>query len=170
MIAKSYVDFITITCLNWRPLLASDRFKDIITSSLSFLSKDQRVVIYAFVIMPTHLHMVWQMIGDHKRENVQRDFLKFTSQQMLKLLRNARSPIQDEILVKAKDRKYQVWQRNALSVPLWSYKVMWQKVGYIHFNPVKAGLCARPEDYKYSSASFYYHGDRHWDFLVRIDG
>jgi hypothetical protein len=114
--------------------------------------------------------MVWQMIGDHKRENVQRDFLKFTSQQMLKLLRNARSPIQDEILVKAKDRKYQVWQRNALSVPLWSYKVMWQKVGYIHFNPVKAGLCARPEDYKYSSASFYYHGDRHWDFLVRIDG
>jgi hypothetical protein len=114
--------------------------------------------------------MVWQMIGDHKRENVQRDFLKFTSQQMLKILRNARSPVQDQILVMAKDRRYQVWQRNALSVPLWSDKVMWQKVDYVHFNPVKSGLCERPEDYKYSSASFYHYGDRHWDFLTHIDG
>jgi hypothetical protein len=31
-----------------------------------------------------------------------------------------------------------------------------QKLDYIHFNPVKAGLCTLPEDYLYSSARFYY--------------
>jgi hypothetical protein len=41
---------------------------------------------------------------------------------------------------------------------------------YIYQNPVKAGLCKYAEDYYYSSASFYYSGDRRWDFLVHVDG
>ena len=60
-----------------------------------------------------------------------------------------------EPLVQAKDRKYQVWQRNSLGVPLQSSAVFNQKPEYIHDNPVKAGLCKYPEDYKYSSARFY---------------
>ena len=153
--SSRYADFITITCLEWKPLLEQDRFKEIIVASMSFLTKANRVSIYAFVIMPNHLHLIWQIMGDHKREDVQRDFLKFTSQQMLKVLRNERSAIQDELLVHAKDRKRQIWERNSLSIPLWSDKVMWQKLEYIHYNPVRAGLCEYPEEYKYSSAAFY---------------
>ena len=137
--SSRYADFITITCLEWKPLLEQDRFKEIIVASMSFLTKANRVSIYAFVIMPNHLHLIWQIMGDHKREDVQRDFLKFTSQQILKVLRNERSAIQDELLVHAKDRKRQIWERNSLSIPLWSDKVMWQKLEYIHYNPVKAG-------------------------------
>ena len=33
-----------------------------------------------------------------------------------------------------------------------------QKMEYIHNNPVVAGLCIYPEDYKYSSAKFYATG------------
>ena len=132
-------DFITITCLEWKPLLEQDRFKDIIIESMTFLSKAERVNIYAFVIMPNHLHLIWQIMGEHKREDVQRDFLKYTAQQMLKVLRNEKSQLQGELLVHAKDRKFQIWERNSLSIPLWSDKVMWQKLEYIHYNPVKAG-------------------------------
>jgi hypothetical protein len=35
---------------------------------------------------------------------------------------------------------------------------------------VKAGLCEYPEDYKYSSAEFYYKNVKTFDFLVHCDG
>lgn len=41
-----------------------------------------------------------------------------------------------------------------------------QKINYIHDNPVKAGLCKLPEEYKYSSASFYETGIKNWNFLT----
>jgi len=53
--SKRYADFITITCLEWKPLLKQDRFKDIIIESMTFLSNADRVNIYAFVIMPNHI-------------------------------------------------------------------------------------------------------------------
>ena len=137
---------------------------------MSFLQKDNPAVIYGFVIMQNHFHMIWQTLGEHKREDVQRDFLKFTGQQILKVLRNENSPMQDELLVNAQDRKRQVWERNSLGVPLWSGKVIWQKLNYIHNNPVKAGFCQYAEDYRYSSASFYRGGDKRWDFLTHVDG
>lgn len=168
--SKRYADFITITCLEWKPLLEQDRFKDIIIESMTFLSKADRVNIYAFVIMPNHIHLIWQIMGEHQRESVQRDFLKYTAQQILKILRNEKSRLQRGLLVHAKDRKFQIWERNSLSIPLWSDKVMWQKLEYIHYNPVKAGMCLYPEDYKYSSATFYHKGERRWDFLTHFDG
>jgi putative transposase len=168
--AKQHPDFITVTCLEWKPLLARDSFKDVIISSLRFLNNNNRVIVYGFVIMSNHFHLIWQIMGDHKRADVQRDFLKFTGQQMLKLLRNESSPLQNELLVNAKDRMRQVWERNSLSIPLWSDKVMWQKLNYIHDNPVRAGLCKHQEDYKYSSAGLYLMNDRSWDFLQHIDG
>jgi REP element-mobilizing transposase RayT len=168
--AKDYPDFITATCLEWKHLLAEDRFKDIIIHSLQFLIQERRITLYAFVIMNNHFHLVWHVMGDHKREEVQRDFLKFTSQRILHALRNEKSSMLDELLVNAKDRKYQVWERNSLSIPIWSRSVMYQKLAYIHDNPVRAGLCKLETDYKYSSARFYYDGDLKWSFLVHVEG
>jgi putative transposase len=168
--SKQHSEFITVTCLEWKHVLNEDRFKDIVIQSLAFLTEAKRVTIYAFVIMSNHFHLIWQMVGDHKRDDVQRDFLRFTSQQILKILRNEQSSMQNELLVQAKDRKYQVWERNSLGIPLWSNEVMWQKFDYIHYNPVKAGLCKYAEDNKYSSASFYNKDDKFWNFLTHCDG
>ena len=120
--------------------------------------------------MSNHFHLMWQMLGDYKREDVQRNFLKYTSQQILKVLRNEKSTMQAELLVQSKDRKYQVWERNPLSIPLWSAPVIDQKLEYIHYNPVKAGLCKYPWEYIYSSAGFYYKSDKRWSFLIHCDG
>jgi REP element-mobilizing transposase RayT len=175
--AKQHAEFLTVTCLEWKHVLQEDRFKDIITNSLTFLADTNRVSVYAFVIMPAcpvgrlnHFHLIWQMIGDHKRDDVQRDFLKFTGQQILKILRNENSPMQRELLVNAKDRKHQVWERNSLGVALWRPEVFEQKLDYIHNNPVKAGLCRLPEEYKYSSARFYEKNEKNWLFLTHHEG
>ncbi|RYZ97935.1 MAG: hypothetical protein EOP47_20575 [Sphingobacteriaceae bacterium] len=62
--------------------------------------------------------------------------------------------------VNAKDREFQIWERNSLSVDLWSQPVFEQKLDYIHNNPIqeKWQLAQYPEDYKYSSAKYYYTG------------
>ncbi|MBY0434252.1 MAG: transposase, partial [Cyclobacteriaceae bacterium] len=112
--AKQHAEFLTVTCLEWKHLLREDRFKNTITDSLTFLVSNQRINVYAFVIMSNHFHLIWQMLGDHKRDDVQRDFLKYTGQQILKFLRYENSPLQDELLVSAKDRKHQVWERDSL--------------------------------------------------------
>ena len=63
----------------------------------------------------------------------------------------------EEFRVAAKDREYQFWERNSLSIDLYSEKVFDQKFDYIHHNPLqdKWKLADYPEDYKYSSAKFY---------------
>jgi putative transposase len=68
--------------------------------------------------------------------------------------------------VNAKDRTYQLWKRNALSVDLFTPNVLQQKIDYIHANPVKAGLCLHPEDYYYSSAKFYNTGVDDFNMLT----
>ena len=168
--AKEHPEFITVTCLEWTHVLAEDRIKEIIIDSLRYLTREGKVSVYAFVLMSNHFHLIWQMHGDHRREDVQRDFLKYTSQQILKALRQGNSPMLKALLVEAKDRKYQVWERNSLSIALWSPKVFDEKLEYIHNNPVKAGLCACAEDYKYSSARFYEMNEKSWDFLTHHAG
>lgn len=122
VLSKEHAEFLTVTCLEWKHVLAEDRYKDIITDSLTYLAKSNCVYVYAFVIMSNHFHLIWQMVGDYKRDHVQRDFLKYTSQQTLKVMKSEKSDLLGALLVNAKDRKYQVWERNSLSVPLWTPK------------------------------------------------
>ena len=163
-------DFYTATILEWKPLLQDDKFKDIITSSLEFLTSQKRIALYAFVIMNNHIHVIWQVSDEFKPEMVQQSFMKYTAQMMLKELRNNHPQLLEAFKVNAKDRMHQVWERNSLSVSLWSRKIFLQKLDYIHNNPVRAGLCALPEEYKYSSASFYINADKRWNFLTHYEG
>lgn len=96
--------------------------------------------------------------------------MKYTAQMILKELRNNHTTVLKLFKVNAKDRTYQIWERNPLSVSLFSRNIFLQKLDYIHNNPVCAGVCALPEEYKYSSAAFYIIGDSYWDFLTHYEG
>ncbi|HJW31570.1 MAG TPA: hypothetical protein VJ508_20235, partial [Saprospiraceae bacterium] len=63
-----------------------------------------------------------------------------------------------------KDRHFQIWKRNALSIEILSHNVLWQKINYLHLNRTRKGF--NDVDYKYSSAHYYFTGIRDWDFLV----
>ena len=161
-----YPQFFTATNLEWKALLKPDKYKSIIISSLSFLVNQKRIRIFAFVIMNNHIHLIWQMMPDNNPDAVQRDFLKYTAQRIKKDLQRFHPDVLQYFKVEAKDRAYQFWERNALSIELRTHSVFAQKLEYIHWNPVKAGYCKLPEEYKYSSAGFYETGDNYWDFLT----
>lgn len=159
--------FFTATILEWKPLLEDNTFKDIIIKSLLFLSNENSIVVYGFVIMPNHIHLLWQIQDGYNRDKVQMRFLKFTAQQMKFRLLDTQSDKLQSFRVNAKDRQYQFWERNSLSIDLWSPTVFMQKLDYIHQNPLqqKWQLSEFPEDYKYSSARFYLTGEDEFGFL-----
>ena len=160
--------FYTATILNWNLLLVKDQYKYYIMNSLKFLVQDQRIYLYGFVIMPNHIHLEWMMRGDHTLGEVKNSFMKFTAQQMkLDMLKN-NDPALLNFKSTQRDRKFQIWERNALSIPIYSREVMEQKLEYIHNNPVqeKWRLADVPEDYYFSSARFYLLNIDDWGFIT----
>jgi putative transposase len=166
----NHPQFFTATVLEWKPLLATNDYKDIIINSLLYLRKEQAIKVYAFVIMPNHIHLIWQIQDGFK--NVQLRFLKFTAQQFKFKLIDTSNPLLQIFKVEAKDRQYQFWERNALSVDLWSPSIFMQKLDYIHNNPLqeKWRLANYSENYKYSSAKFYLTGEDEFDLLDHYNG
>ena len=152
--SEYYPDYFTANILEWKHLLKPNKFKDIIISSLDYLVQERRIKLFGFVIMTNHIHLVWQVQQGYHPKDVQLSFMKFTAQMIIKELRNNHPKVLEKFLIKASDRKYQIWERNPLSISLWNQNVFKQKMDYIHNNPVAAGLCQFASDYHYSSASF----------------
>jgi len=167
-----HTQFITVTNLNWLPVLQSDYHKQILIEALKHRVNLKQVNIYAFVIMPNHFHALWQLHDGIDKMAFQRDLLKFTARSILKFMLMNDILLLNQLKVKAADRQNQVWERNSLSIEIWKEKVFIQKLNYIHNNPVqpKWNLAATPEEYKYSSALFYQTGNDEFGFLEHYKG
>jgi putative transposase len=161
--------FYTSTILDWKPLLKYDKYKDIIIDSLQYLVNQKRIILHAFVIMSNHIHIIWQPSQGESPITIQLSFMKYTAQQIKFDLQNNHPQLLAEYKVNAKDREYQFWERNSLGVDLFTPEVFRQKIEYIHYNPVKAGLCKLPEEYKYSSAKFYETGIDEFKILTHYN-
>ena len=57
-----------------------------------------------------------------------------------------------------------------LGIELLNESMFKQKLEYIHYNPVRAGLCNLPEEYYYSSARFYIDGANSFGILKHYSG
>jgi putative transposase len=68
----------------------------------------ERIRVFGFSIIKNHLHLIWQMIGDHKPDAVQRDFLKYTTQQIKFHLQNTHPKLLERCKVQATDRTFQL--------------------------------------------------------------
>jgi hypothetical protein len=133
--------------------------------------RKEQLTVYAFVIMPNHFHAIWQLHDGVDRAVFQRDFLKFTARSILKFMKMNNDAILNKLSVDDADRKFQVWERNSLSLDIYSENFFFQKLKYIHNNPIqeKWRLAELPEDYYYSSAKFYLTGINDFEFLMHFN-
>jgi putative transposase len=69
--------------------------------------------------------------------------------------------------VNAANKKHEIWQRDSLSIEIYSRRVAKEKLDYIHFNPVSGvwKLSKVDFDYYYSSAGFYETGVDDFGFM-----
>jgi REP element-mobilizing transposase RayT len=161
-----HTEFLTATILRWQNLLIDDKCRQIILDSLAWLSKEGRCKVYGFVIMPNHIHLIWKIKDGYARQEVQAAFLSFTAHEFKKHLSDNKKLL-NEYLVNDADRKYQFWERDSRVKECWNESFLLQKLNYIHHNPCQPhwNLSQIPEQYVWSSASFYQAGDSKYPWL-----
>jgi len=103
--------------------------------------------LIAFVIMPDHFHLIV-----NPRDGNIRGFAgalkSLTAKKIVEITEDKR--------IQRADSTHQVWQESFKAVPLWSGWMIWQKINYIHANPVKARLVNSAKDYQWSSFRAFY--------------
>ena len=152
-----YPYFLTCTIVDWIPLFSSPQIAGIVIRSLRFLQERRDVIIYAFVIMENHIHLICS--SPELAIKLAR-FKSFTARKTIDYLQEARFRKVLYLLAQAKvrhkkDREYQVWQEGSHPQMIMDEKMMIQKIEYIHNNPVKRGYVDEPTHWRFSSARNY---------------
>jgi len=157
--------FWTATIHKWYNLLESNKNKQIIIDSLKFLSDKNFITVYSFVIMPNHIHLIWQLNKLNGRESPNASFLKFTGHELFKHLKDERK--HSLYKVEKMNKEHEIWQRDPLATEIVTLAVAKQKMDYIHFNPVSGKWNLSKDDitYYFSSARFYETGIDDFGFL-----
>ena len=79
--------FITSTVVDWIDIFSRKVYKDCIIESLAYCIKNKGMILYGYVIMTNHIHLIVQS-ENAELSNLLRDFKKFTSTRMLDLIQN----------------------------------------------------------------------------------
>lgn len=166
-----YSYFITFTLVEWKKLFHIPLYADILIDSIQYCQKNKGLELFGYVIMPNHIHLITrsevQPLG-----GIIRDIKKYTAiriidelagdinhQSKLTVFQKAASRIK-------RNRVYKVWQDGYHPEVIMSNKFFYQKLKYIHDNPVNAGLVDSPELYLYSSARNYAELDHVLDIIL----
>ena len=151
--------FVTYTIVDWLPVFVFEAACKIVTDSLAFCHGQKLQRVNAFVIMPTHLHMIALDAGfDSERlARTLADFRKFTGRQLSDFCqRHIPKSFQDILRQQATaDRQRRFWQPNRHPEATHSEAFWKQKLDYLHDNPRRKGLVRNAEHWRFSSASWY---------------
>lgn len=162
---KSY--FLTTTVVGWIDVFTRKSYRDIVINSLRHCIHNRGLNVYAYCIMPNHLHMIVNCNEPFQLKDTIRDFKRFTSKAIISEIINGKESRRDWMLSHfktagrqcPKNKNFKVWQTGNHAIELFSKKFTWTKVNYIHQNPVKAGFVEKSEDWIYSSAPNYAETD-----------
>ncbi len=154
---NAYPHFMTCTVVGWLAVFTRPETVQIVFDSWKYLHENRGLNIFAYVVLEKHLHLI---ASSPNLADDMGDFKSYTARQIIDLLerRGAQLILKQLAWHKAKhrtDRDYQLWQEGSHPEEIQSEEMMWQKIEYIHSNPVKRGYVALPEHWRYSSAANY---------------
>ena len=157
----THLYFVTASVVEWIPLFKYPKYTEIILNSLSWMQKEKRLLLFAFVIMPTHAHVIIKPEKETIGEVVQQ-FGSFTAHEILKKAReDGKTDWLKTFEQEKRDprHKHSIWQ-DFQAKNIFSMEVLEQKLEYIHQNPIAKDwkLAADRADYAYSSAGYYDYG------------
>src|ERR1041385_2023682 len=146
--------FITTTVVDWIDVFIRKNHKQCIVDALAYCQKNKGLKIYAWCLMPSHLHMIVGANDGHNLSDIIRDFKRYTSKNILRQIIEEPESRRDWMLKcfsKAasehpKAGKYKFWQDGYRPIVLYSPKFTFQKLHYIHNNPVEEMLVSRAWD------------------------
>jgi putative transposase len=154
--------FLTFTVVGWIDVFTRKELADIIIEKLKIYQKDYSVAIYAYVIMPSHIHLIAQKTDHELLSKWIGEFKSLTAKEIIKAVNSEnyesrRSWLDYLFKFFAKFQKqnpgYMFWQKTNHPIEIYSHEVFYQKMDYIHNNPVMANIVTDQTYYYYSSAN-----------------
>jgi REP element-mobilizing transposase RayT len=158
---KAY--FVTLTIVNWIDVFTQKNHKLVIVDSLKYCQANKGLEIFAWCLMPSHIHLIVRSIGKHKIYEILRDFKKFTSRKIIHQITEDPESRREWLLnqfeyagrhLKA-IKNYKLWQSGNHAEVIYSPAFFYNKLHYIHKNPVVDMIVDKEEDYLFSSARNY---------------
>ena len=157
--------FITATVVDWIDVFTRQAYRDCVVDCLNFCIKNKGMILYGYVIMSNHIHLILQS-NNGELSNLLRDFKKFTAKTILEKIQNEPESRREWMLERfqkateshSRNTNYQFWQYGNHAEEIFTENFLWTKLDYIHMNPVRSCIVAKAEDYIYSSASNYILG------------
>jgi REP element-mobilizing transposase RayT len=154
---NAYPHFLTCTVVGWTPVFTRPETVEIVLDSWKYLQRNSGLDIFGFVILDNHLHFI---AATEDLSDALKRFKSYTARKVVDLLeaRNAQHLLRHLNFYKLnhkKDQEFQLWQEGSHPQIIESDEVMWQKLEYMHENPVKRGYVDDPLHWRYSSARNY---------------
>lgn len=155
--------FLTFTVVEWVDVFTRQIYRDIILDSIRHCQSKKGLVMNAWCIMSNHLHLV-AGAKNQDLSAVIHDFKTFTAGQIIKAIRNKNTESRQSWMLdifcnkgsaNSRNGGHQFWIQDNHPEEIYSGQFAFQKINYIHNNPVKAGIVLRPWEYLYSSACDY---------------
>ncbi|MFT2008645.1 REP-associated tyrosine transposase [Pontibacter sp. 13R65] len=158
--------FVSFAVVYWIDVFTREEYFAIVRDSLDYCRKNKGMEIYAWCIMPSHVHLLFRA-KDHNPSVLLKELKTFTSKALQKAIAEHPQESRKEWMLWLMERAglknsnvkhRQFWQQHNQPVELWSAAVIDQKIDYIHQNPVEAGFVSEAHYWKYSSAIDYSGG------------
>jgi REP element-mobilizing transposase RayT len=158
--------FVSFAVINWIDIFTRMEYFDIVAQSLNYCINEKGMILYAYCIMPSHVHLIFEDLNDNPSKLL-KEFKVFTSKNIKKAIENNPQESRKEWVLwmmkragskNSNVKEYQFWQQHNKPIELWSAHVIDQKIEYIHNNPVVAGFVEEAHYWKYSSAIDYSGG------------
>ncbi|MFN2285924.1 MAG: REP-associated tyrosine transposase [Anaerolineae bacterium] len=151
--------YLTFSVVQWLPVFVSEAPCLIIIDSLNFCHREKGLRINAFVIMPTHVHLI-VTDADFNVERLRQtiaDMRKYTGRQLSKYCEHNMPPVFRQAIggpVRA-DRTHQFWQQSRHPEAIFTYSFWQTKSNYLHDNPRRKGLVRESVAWRFSSAGYW---------------
>ncbi len=160
---QNAVYFLTFTVTDWIDIFTRKEYRFEIVNSLNFCINNKGLTVFSWCLMSNHLHLVCQAEEGFKLSDIIRDFKKFTSKAILKLVQEIPESRRDWLLYRFefagkfdnRIKKFKFWQETNHAIILDNNELLDQKIKYIHENPVRALIVGTPHEYLFSSARDY---------------
>jgi REP element-mobilizing transposase RayT len=136
--------FVTGNFLDRIPIFTQQSCCESFINHLATLLDEWPCKLIAYVLMPDHAHL-----RVNPKDGRIKEFTgKLKSLSARAIVKAARGV---DFKLDSEGSSYQVWQESFKATQLWSTWMIWQKINYIHANPVKAKLVSSAKDYYWSS-------------------
>jgi REP element-mobilizing transposase RayT len=151
--------YLTFTVVYWLPVFVSDQPCLILTESLNFCHQHKSLRVNAFVIMPTHAHLVL-FDADHDNQRLQSSIAamrQYTGRQLADYCEQKLPKVYGQLVnnPQRSDRERQFWQVSKHPVAIWTEQFWRTKVNYLHDNPCRKGLVHEATAWRSSSAAYW---------------